>query len=258
MGTTRTGDWSALRSFAFDHRSQLEEMDGYTPEKGAAFKELCLEAALQVQAGQGGIRHPVRRPDRAGGAAPGQRHGPLDRAAGRIARRAPRRFRARAGRRIWGACANGRAKTWSSCWSSATLKTTTRRAKCRSRGSSGCSPRRGATGWNSCWTVIPSRVGPVDDWTTARLIRSVYAAGIYPDWWKLEPFRDRGRLGQCGIRDRGQRSALRRGIACWAGRAEEALAESFALAARQPLVKGFAVGRTIFADAARAWDDRRE
>ena len=33
----------------------------------------------------------------------------------------------------------------------------------------------------------------------------------------------------------------------------EALAESFALAARHPLVKGFAVGRTIFADAARAW-----
>jgi len=33
----------------------------------------------------------------------------------------------------------------------------------------------------------------------------------------------------------------------------EALAASFALAARQPLVKGFAVGRTIFGDAARAW-----
>jgi 5-dehydro-2-deoxygluconokinase len=33
----------------------------------------------------------------------------------------------------------------------------------------------------------------------------------------------------------------------------ERLAESFAVAARQRLVKGFAVGRTIFADAARAW-----
>ena len=31
------------------------------------------------------------------------------------------------------------------------------------------------------------------------------------------------------------------------------LAASFALAAKQPLVKGFAVGRTIFGDAARAW-----
>jgi len=31
------------------------------------------------------------------------------------------------------------------------------------------------------------------------------------------------------------------------------LKASFALAAKQPLVKGFAVGRTIFGDAARAW-----
>ena len=34
---------------------------------------------------------------------------------------------------------------------------------------------------------------------------------------------------------------------------EAELAASFALAAKQPLVKGFAVGRTIFGDAARSW-----
>ncbi|MCB1376582.1 MAG: DUF2090 domain-containing protein, partial [Rhodobacteraceae bacterium] len=34
---------------------------------------------------------------------------------------------------------------------------------------------------------------------------------------------------------------------------ESELAESFALAARQPLVKGFAVGRTIFGQVARNW-----
>jgi 5-dehydro-2-deoxygluconokinase len=34
---------------------------------------------------------------------------------------------------------------------------------------------------------------------------------------------------------------------------EAELAASFALAAREPLVKGFAVGRTIFAGAARGW-----
>ena len=31
------------------------------------------------------------------------------------------------------------------------------------------------------------------------------------------------------------------------------LPRAFALAAKQPLVKGFAVGRTIFGNAARAW-----
>ncbi|HSF91813.1 MAG TPA: 5-dehydro-2-deoxygluconokinase, partial [Paracoccaceae bacterium] len=39
------GDWSTMRVFAFDHRLQLEEMDGYTLKKGGAFKELCLKAA---------------------------------------------------------------------------------------------------------------------------------------------------------------------------------------------------------------------
>jgi 5-dehydro-2-deoxygluconokinase len=34
---------------------------------------------------------------------------------------------------------------------------------------------------------------------------------------------------------------------------EAELAASFAVAARHPLVKGFAVGRTIFADPARDW-----
>ena len=34
---------------------------------------------------------------------------------------------------------------------------------------------------------------------------------------------------------------------------EEDVAASLALAAKQPLVKGFAIGRTIFGDAARAW-----
>ena len=37
------------------------------------------------------------------------------------------------------------------------------------------------------------------------------------------------------------------------GESEERLAESFNIAARYPLVKGFAVGRTIFADSANRW-----
>src|SRR5215470_17433383 len=35
--------------------------------------------------------------------------------------------------------------------------------------------------------IVASKVGPVDDATTATLIRQFYAAGIFPDWWKLEP-----------------------------------------------------------------------
>ncbi|MGO7815440.1 2-deoxy-5-keto-D-gluconate 6-phosphate aldolase domain-containing protein, partial [Rhizobium ruizarguesonis] len=35
--------------------------------------------------------------------------------------------------------------------------------------------------------VIPSKVARITTDTTATLIRRFYAAGIYPDWWKLEP-----------------------------------------------------------------------
>ena len=37
------------------------------------------------------------------------------------------------------------------------------------------------------------------------------------------------------------------------GESEEKLAQSFSIAASYPLVKGFAVGRTIFADVAEQW-----
>ncbi|SFK59003.1 5-dehydro-2-deoxygluconokinase, partial [Celeribacter marinus] len=52
--TRNAGDWSTMRVFAFDHRVQLEQMDGYTIERGGAFKELCLKAAQRVQNGQTG------------------------------------------------------------------------------------------------------------------------------------------------------------------------------------------------------------
>jgi 5-dehydro-2-deoxygluconokinase len=52
--TNRHGDWSHVQIFAFDHRMQLEEMEGATPEKIGAFKELCLAAALKVAGGRSG------------------------------------------------------------------------------------------------------------------------------------------------------------------------------------------------------------
>jgi 5-dehydro-2-deoxygluconokinase len=101
--------------------------------------------------------------------------------------------------------------------------------------------------------VIPSKVGPVDDDTTPKVIQRFYDAGIYPDWWKLEPFKTEAawRNVVAAIERNDPRT---RGIVVLGLDAPEAeLAASFALAAAQPLVKGFAVGRTIFGDVARAW-----
>ncbi|MFZ1481586.1 MAG: DUF2090 domain-containing protein, partial [Paracoccaceae bacterium] len=101
--------------------------------------------------------------------------------------------------------------------------------------------------------VIPSKVGPVTDDTTAALIRRFYQIGVYPDWWKLEPMKTaQGWTRTCAAIEANDPHS--RGIVVLGLDAPEAeLAASFKVAAGFPLVRGFAVGRTIFADAARDW-----
>ena len=101
--------------------------------------------------------------------------------------------------------------------------------------------------------IIPSKVGPVDDATTADLIRRIYEMGIFPDWWKLEPQKTR-RAWEAACATITECDPHTRGIVMLGLDApEEELAESFQIAAGFPLVKGFAVGRTIFGQVARDW-----
>ena len=101
--------------------------------------------------------------------------------------------------------------------------------------------------------VIPSKVAPCDDQTTAKVIDRFYEIGVYPDWWKLEPMKTaEGWTNAVAAIERHDRHT--RGIVVLGLDAPQAeLEESFRLAAAEPLVRGFAVGRTIFGDAARAW-----
>lgn len=100
--------------------------------------------------------------------------------------------------------------------------------------------------------IIASRHGPLDSKTTAAVLGRLYAIGIKPDWWKLEeqpaeawPELDR-------TIERNDPSC--RGILLLGQEApEEDLVRAFRVAASCPRVKGFAVGRTIFAEPARAW-----
>jgi 5-dehydro-2-deoxygluconokinase len=81
----------------------------------------------------------------------------------------------------------------------------------------------------------------------------VYAAGIRPDWWKLKPpGSDAEWIAIGNLLEREDphcRGVLLLGMEA----SEEELERSFALAARHPACKGFAVGRSIFMDAARRW-----
>lgn len=250
--TNRKGDWSTMRVFAFDHRIQLEQMDGYTLEKGSAFKKLCLEAVLQVQDGRPG-------------------YGVLCDA--RIGRKA---LYAAAGTGLW----VGRSCEWPGsrpltlepeldmdcgglegwardnvvkvlCFCHPNDDAATRAQQEETVKRLHQASRR--NGLEFLLEIIPSKVAPVDDTTTAQLIEQFYAVGIYPDWWKLEPMRTPA-AWENAIAAIERHDAYTRGIVLLGLDASEAeLAASFEVAAAYDLVKGFAVGRTIFGDVARAW-----
>ncbi|WP_375398963.1 5-dehydro-2-deoxygluconokinase [uncultured Sphingomonas sp.] len=101
--------------------------------------------------------------------------------------------------------------------------------------------------------VIASKHGAVDADTIAKVIDRVYDLGVYPDWWKLEPAADRAawRNIEAAIR---RRDPHCRGVVLLGLSApNEVLLASFAAAAPSEIVKGFAVGRTIWHDVAAAW-----
>ncbi|WP_339692561.1 5-dehydro-2-deoxygluconokinase [Celeribacter baekdonensis] len=250
--TNRHGDWSSIRTFAFDHRLQLEEMDGYSKDKGSLFKELCLAAALKVQNGQPG--YGILCDNRIGRSALHAASGsglwigrPTELPGSR-----PIAFEEDLGLDL------GRFKEWARenvvkllvfCHPDDTPET---RALQEGRVKRLFTAARRNT-LEFLLEVIPSKVAPVDDTTSATLIQQFYDAGVYPDWWKLEPF-NTDAAWQNAVAAIERNDPRTRGIVVLGLDAPEAeLAQSFALAAKQPLVKGFAVGRTIFGDAARAW-----
>jgi 5-dehydro-2-deoxygluconokinase len=84
-------------------------------------------------------------------------------------------------------------------------------------------------------------------------LAEIYAAGVKPDWWKLLPPADEESWGKISAtiakNDPHCRGVLLLGMEA----SEEELERGFALAAHHPVCKGFAVGRSIFMDAARQW-----
>ncbi|MCE7026466.1 bifunctional 5-dehydro-2-deoxygluconokinase/5-dehydro-2-deoxyphosphogluconate aldolase [Jiella avicenniae] len=250
--TNRKGEWPVMRVFAFDHRMQLEEMPGATTETIGAFKQLCLDAVLKVQAGRPG-------------------YGLL--CDGRLGRQALHRA---AGRGLW----IGRPVEWpgsrplmfepeigTDCgglaeWPAEHV------VKCLCF----CHPDDDQELWaeqeasiarlfDACrrnrleflLEVIPSKAGLVDDETTAEVIRRFYDLGIHPDWWKLEPMASEAAWENACAAIAENDPHVRGIVMLGLDASEEALKASFAAAARFDLVKGFAVGRTIFGEAAKAY-----
>ncbi|MDP3651398.1 MAG: 5-dehydro-2-deoxygluconokinase [Rhodoferax sp.] len=90
-----------------------------------------------------------------------------------------------------------------------------------------------------------------EDSAVLRAIERFYNLGIKPEWWKLAPMQESGWAElqkMLDARDPYCRGAVILGL----NKPLQYLAESFA-DATNPVVKGFMVGRTLWADASKRW-----
>jgi len=249
---TRPGVWPDLRVFAFDHRSQLEELPGYSKEKGAAFKDLCLKATLAVQRGRPG--YGIFCDDRIGRRAlhaasdtdlwfarpcelPGSRPLELEPELGPDC----------GGLQEWARRTVVKVRCFCHPEDQSELQASQEEMVQRLY----TAARR--NGLEFLLEIVASSVAPVDSESVANLIQRFYGRGVYPDWWKLEPSASTSAWQSiCNAIE--QNDPYCRGIVVLGLNATEAeLAASFDVAARFDLVKGFAVGRSIFGETASAW-----
>ncbi|TGT36149.1 5-dehydro-2-deoxygluconokinase [Mesorhizobium sp. M8A.F.Ca.ET.165.01.1.1] len=101
--------------------------------------------------------------------------------------------------------------------------------------------------------IIAGKHGKLDDTTIPRALEELYALGIKPDWWKLEPQASSGAWAKIEAvilkHDPWCRGIVLLGLEA----PQDELEAAFAATAKAPIVKGFAVGRTIFVHAAEQW-----
>ena len=89
--------------------------------------------------------------------------------------------------------------------------------------------------------------------TAATVVEHLYAVGLKPDWWKLEPQPSAAAWDHVEAAIRSGDPHCRGVLLLGFDAPEGELIEAFSRAAGNPIVKGFAIGRTIFADVARTW-----
>jgi 5-dehydro-2-deoxygluconokinase len=110
-----------------------------------------------------------------------------------------------------------------------------------------------ATGKEAMVEIIAGKHGPLDDCTIAHALAQLYAAGIRPDWWKLEPLANASAWSAIDTvieaNDPHCRGVLMLGLEAPASELEAA----FRASASSRQVRGFAVGRTLWAKAAETW-----
>ena len=251
--STRRGTWDNICAFAIDHRSQLEDMAaqcGAAPERIMQFKDLAVDAMLEA-----------RRPDIQLGTL-------LDSTYGRQALFRVEKEGLWIGRPVEkpgsrpltfeGAASLGaEVASWPTDHVIKCLvfynpddPEELRRTQIDQLHRLASAARK--TGHEYLIEIISTPEGSNHPSATAEAMQQIYAEGIRPDWWKLADQTEAG-WGAVGDvieqNDKWCRGVLLLGLDASA----ESLAASIARAAASPHVRGFAVGRTIFASTAKAW-----
>ena len=249
--TTRRTRWPTLMALAIDHRSQLEEMPGATPDRLEQFKRLAVKAAARVAGGKSG--YGMLLDDRYGrlalfdAAAEGLWIAkPLEKPGSRPLRF---EFSPDVGSRLieWPVDHTIKVLCFYHPDDPAELKADQiehlRQVQDAGR----------KVGREVLIEIIAGKHGALGDNTIATALTELYDAGLKPDWWKLEPQASTAAWaaidGVVTARDPYCRGVVLLGLDA----PLDQLEQSFKAARSAGVVKGFAVGRTIFADAARAW-----
>ncbi|MFQ5438228.1 MAG: 5-dehydro-2-deoxygluconokinase, partial [Paracoccaceae bacterium] len=250
--TNRKGKWPDLRIFAFDHREQFEEMAtnaGVQRGHIARFKQLCLMAALEVADDRPGygiicdgrfgretlfratgtglwIGRPVELPGsrplelepRIGPDCGGLRDWPRDQTVKVLCQYHPD---------------DDDALKWRQEAELLRVFAAARRNKLE-----------------LMLEVIVSNSGVLGERTVANVLDRFYDIGIIPDWWKLEPLTSQRQWRQICATVAKNDPYCRGIVVLGFGATLSQLRKGLKTAARNELVRGFAIGRSIFNDVA--------
>jgi 5-dehydro-2-deoxygluconokinase len=259
--TTRRGDWPQLLAFAIDHRIQFEQLAercGAPPERIGAFKRLAVQAAAQVAAGRPGFGMLLDGTYGSQALYEALDHGfwigrPVELPTSR-----PLAFECGdlgSALAEWPLAHTVKCLVFYHPDDDASLQ---RRQEAQLLLLHQACRRLGR---ELMIEVISGKHGPLECDTVARVLHSFYALGIKPDWWKLEP--QPADAWHAIDRVIAEQDPYCRGVVLLGLEApENRLAADFAAAQNATCVRGFAIGRTIFAEAAERWlrgevDDRQ-
>ncbi|NLD54595.1 MAG: 5-dehydro-2-deoxygluconokinase [Burkholderiaceae bacterium] len=262
--TTRGSDWPALAVLAFDHRAQLKEIalrHGASRERITAFKQLVASAAekgYQAARAQHGAASDFPAPgvivDGTYGEAVLCRFSGSGSWIGRpVEVPGSRPLAFEEGMNVGLALRGWPAEQVVKCLLSLHPDDPAPLLQQQLASVSALQQACHETGHELLLELIPPRDMPGGSDSLSRAMEKVYDAGIRPDWWKLVPPPDAQAWaaisGVILAHDAHCRGVLLLGLEA----SEDLLARGFRAAAGEPLCKGFAVGRSIFGDAARAW-----